>query len=88
MRSFISVDIEDEEVLSTLHDLTREVSNTDAKVNPVPRENLHITLKFLGDIEDTRVPEIKKIIKQYATDVEPFPLTLVGMGAFPSTKRP
>lgn len=88
MRSFISVDIERNALRSKLHQLTKQIANSDADTNPVAKENLHITIKFLGNIDQERIPEIEQVIKQHAKNVEPFSLTLAGMGAFPSVKRP
>lgn len=88
MRSFISVDIEKEKILTKLHKLTKQITKTDADTNPVAKENLHITVKFLGEIDKERVPEIRNVIQKYAKKIEPFSITLTGMGAFPSPKRP
>lgn len=88
MRSFISVEIERKDLLSKIHQFSKQIANTDADTNPVAKENLHITIKFLGEIDEERIPEIEQVIKQYVKDEKPFSLRLGGMGAFPSVKKP
>lgn len=47
---------------------------------PVPRENLHLTLVFLGDVEDPMLEKIHHALD--ALRAEPFPLTVEGVGLF------
>ena len=49
-------------------------------------ENIHITLKFLGDIEDHMVDEASQVIRDIT--FEPFEFTVEGVGVFPNMKRP
>jgi len=49
----------------------------------VRKENLHINLKFLGDVEEKQIEESKKILKELR-DFKPFKVKLEGIGAFPS----
>lgn len=54
-------------------------------------ENIHLSLKFLGDVEDTREPELHTALQRAAgTGSEPRPLTLQinGFGVFPDYHRP
>jgi len=54
-------------------------------------ENIHLSLKFLGDVEETREPELVAALKRAAgTGQEPRPLTLqiTGFGVFPDYHRP
>lgn len=80
-RAFISTDIEpNQHLVSTIRDLGR--ARADLKV--VKPELLHLTLKFLGDAEESLVDEIAKRIASSAEGVAPFEISLKGMGAFPS----
>lgn len=51
-------------------------------------ENLHLTLRFLGDIEETLVNQIYTCMQKAVTGISPFTLTLHGMGVFPNLARP
>ena len=50
--------------------------------------NLHVTLKFLGPIEETRVPAIADALGAAASRRAPFDLAVRGLGAFPDVSRP
>ena len=51
-------------------------------------EGLHLTLKFLGDVEPALVNDIAEIIRQSAKTVLPFQVQLSGLGMFPNARRP
>ena len=50
--------------------------------------NLHLTLKFLGDVAEGRVDAIVGALSGAASDVSVFAADLRGLGAFPSAARP
>lgn len=51
-------------------------------------EQLHVTLKFLGDVGAEELPTIRTMIREAAEQVEPFELTLGPFGGFPDGRRP
>ena len=88
-RLFIALEIDEEirHVLTTLQfNLGRQFPDIDVKwVEP---ENLHVTLIFLGDVDDRDLHGITKIMKTVGKSEPPFPIRVQGMGAFPSSRRP
>lgn len=82
MRSFISIDVG---ALETLVELEREMEKTGASLKLVEPENIHLTLKFLGEIKESMVPEIEDAMRGAVDGVEPFRFAIRGMGAFPGT---
>jgi len=58
---------------------------TPPSVKWVKKENLHITLKFLGETD--KMPAIEGKIKEIEGEFSPFKVSLKGVGAFPSQKR-
>jgi len=54
----------------------------------VAEGNLHVTLKFLGEVAPGRIPEIERALAEAARCVPPFRLVVAGVGAFPGTARP
>ncbi len=80
-RSFIAVDIE---AKTGIRDFMSKVEETGASIKMVDPEKVHITVKFLGDIEEDIVDDIGNKIKFVLEDREPFVLNLKGAGAFPS----
>jgi 2'-5' RNA ligase len=54
----------------------------------VPAENIHLTIKFLGDVSPTNMDLLKNMLKVEVSRQNSFTLTVGGMGAFPTPKRP
>jgi 2'-5' RNA ligase len=61
-------------------------ANFDARYEPV--EKLHVTLAFLGRVEDERVAAVEGAIDTVAAQASPFTLALDKLGAFPHERRP
>ncbi|QDT09011.1 RNA 2',3'-cyclic phosphodiesterase [Planctomycetes bacterium K23_9] len=68
--------------------LIRKLSDLDGGIKWVPTDNLHLTLKFLGDVDNTEVHDICEVISDVCYQFDPFPLKFVGTGAFPDLDRP
>jgi 2'-5' RNA ligase len=51
-------------------------------------EGVHLTLKFLGDVAETDLPEIKAALARVARQHGPFAFTVGGVGCFPNVRRP
>src|SRR2546428_5422932 len=85
IRSFISIDLEDEKILSQVESIMSSLSSLGGDLKPVERENIHLTLKFLGNVSASKLEEIKSSLTQVA--FPPFSLEIKGAGAFPSLKR-
>jgi 2'-5' RNA ligase len=60
----------------------------DAQASWVREENLHLTLKFLGDVPITKVELVAQATERAAKTVEPFELNVLGCGAFPPKGQP
>jgi 2'-5' RNA ligase len=81
MRAFISVDIGALPGIVTILD---DLKKTDADLRLVKPENVHLTLKFLGDIDEKMVDRIAGIMEKSVKDISPFRIKLRGVGVFPS----
>jgi len=86
VRAFVSVDIEEPELLKALENAQRRLEETEADLKSVERENIHFTMMFLGNIDERRLSQLKKIISNLA--FETFIAELEGLGAFPNVMRP
>ena len=89
IRAFIAVNItpEVEKLLENiLRGLQRDLKGV--PVRWVPVKNIHITLKFLGDVSESNLDILKKIISVEAAAHSAFEINVSGLGAFPSIKRP
>lgn len=80
-RGFIAIDIT---ATSELLRFEKEIRNTGADVKLVEPINIHITLKFLGDTDETSIDAIEQSMKESVKDIKPFPITLRGTGVFPN----
>ncbi|GAB4577775.1 MAG: RNA 2',3'-cyclic phosphodiesterase [Anaerolineales bacterium] len=87
-RAFIAVDLS-EEVLERLaqvmNGLRQEIG--EEAIRWVPVENIHLTLKFLGDVSVANVDRVKEIIRTSAGGCRSFAVSVGGVGAFPSPLR-
>lgn len=87
VRVFIAIDIEDPLLVSRLARLRDTVVATGVPMKPVEEENFHITLRFIGEVDSSRVETIKEHVLS-ALDFRRFVLELKGLGAFPTPSRP
>ncbi|HOG48172.1 MAG TPA: RNA 2',3'-cyclic phosphodiesterase [Anaerolineae bacterium] len=49
---------------------------------------IHLTLKFLGDVSTSQLPELRQALQRAAGEVLPFDVALAGLGCFPNTRQP
>lgn len=85
-RTFVAIDISDDvrrRVLKARKDLER----APCRVKWVEPGNLHITLKFLGDVDRVKLVSVIDIIREAAKGVAPFELFFSGLGYFPAGGR-
>jgi RNA 2',3'-cyclic 3'-phosphodiesterase len=85
IRSFVSIDIDDEQILSKVESIMSSLSSLGGDLKPVERENIHLTLKFLGNLGPAKLSEVKSALGR--VKFEPFSLEIKGAGAFPNLKR-
>jgi len=88
LRAFIALEIPTK-VQNDIHQATSKLrSETGSLIRWVPAENLHLTLKFLGDISPAHVEFLTQMIRAETDSHRCFDLHLTGLGSFPSPKRP
>lgn len=87
IRSFIAVAV-DEGIIARLAALQGELRRTDAPVAWVRPEGMHLTLKFLGNVPEARIPDIGDALREVAVNRKPFRISVEGTGAFPNLRRP
>ena len=87
LRTFIAIEISDHvrRELAKIQDVLR-AANADVKWTAP--ENLHITIKFLGDTPPEKLAEINAVLDQTARAFRSFDLEIGELGAFPSTHAP
>jgi RNA 2',3'-cyclic 3'-phosphodiesterase len=92
LRLFIAIEIEEgvaKQVVQLGEELRRrvELRARAARVTWVPRERLHLTVRFIGEVDETRAEDIRAVLAP-ALGTPAFDLTLEGAGAFPAHGQP
>jgi 2'-5' RNA ligase len=89
MRTFIAVNLPDE-LLNKISQITAyfKANLQNNTVKWVERQNLHLTLKFLGDITDQQSDDVKSILKTSFVDYAPFTFSIQGLGMYPNPRNP
>jgi 2'-5' RNA ligase len=88
LRAFIAVEIPlalREAVCKSVAPLQKNIGSA---VRWVPMENMHLTLKFLGDVSPANVEMLSQMLHAEAALFPGFELRLEGLGAFPNLRRP
>ncbi|MFX1248247.1 MAG: RNA 2',3'-cyclic phosphodiesterase [Promethearchaeota archaeon] len=80
VRSFICVEINDNEIVHQIEEILTRIRFSG--VCSVKSSQLHLTLKFLGEVQESRVESIKEAIQ--TIKIPPFEITLRGIGCFPN----
>lgn len=60
----------------------------DELVRWVPPHNVHLTLKFLGDVSPSSLDLVKQMLATEASQVQPFEVQVEGLGSYPNSRRP
>lgn len=89
LRAFIAL-----EVPSGIHQaIEKKTAQLRARLNAslvrwVPAENVHLTVKFLGDVSPANMEMLEQMLTQEVSQHQPFEMGFGGLGAFPNPKRP
>jgi len=84
IRSFIAFDIDSKSVLRELSEAKDKLVNTGANLKLVKPQNIHITMRFLGDVHPTMIDAIHEEME--GVSFTPFDVELRGLGVFPNLK--
>ena len=87
MRTFIAIELP-EPIKNFLAKLIDKLKDTRADVKWVQPQNIHLTLKFLGERDDKEVKEISEILDEVAKNHKSFQIQINALGAFPNLNSP
>jgi 2'-5' RNA ligase len=87
IRSFIAIELPGE-IRSLLAETQQGLKSIRLKARWVRPENIHLTLKFLGNINPLDIEKIGGAMNSAVREFEPFTLKVGGIGFFPGAKRP
>lgn len=87
IRTFISVELP-QEIQDNLKHLQDVLRASMPDVRWTKSGNIHLTLKFLGDVEVSRIDAISEALTDIARQFTSFTTSLAGVGAFPNSRKP
>jgi 2'-5' RNA ligase len=86
IRSFLAFDINNEQVLQRFKEVQIKLAQTGADLKPVEPQNIHITMRFLGDITSSTADKVLEAMKQVVFSA--FDCNIHGVGVFPDLHYP
>ena len=86
IRAFIAIPLPDE-IIVTLAEIVKDLKSCLPKVSWVKPDNIHLTIKFLGNISEEKVLKIRQIMEKSCLGIAPFFLFGSGLSVFPNIKR-
>ncbi len=87
IRSFVAVDLE-APVRHAVVDLQSELARIKADIRWVRAEGLHVTLKFLGSVEASRLEHVREALAGVVREQPALRVRVRELGAFPGWRRP
>lgn len=87
IRTFICIELP-EELKTKIGDIQAPLKQHSGSVSWVRPQNIHLTLKFLGMVEEQRLPDIVQVVREIAGKYSPFTLIPEGLGVFPHARSP
>ena len=86
IRAFLAIDLDDD-LKPKINRIVKEFKKTDARIKYVELTNLHLTLKFFGDIDTDGLDLLEEAISNVVSQFDSFKIKIKGCGAFPNTNR-
>jgi 2'-5' RNA ligase len=83
MRIFVAIEITEKGILDNITQLQKNIG---IEAKAVPREQIHFTLQFIGDVDETLKEKIINVLN--IIEFSKFQITIKGIGAFPRAKLP
>ena len=87
MRLFIAINLP-KNIKDSLFKSQKSISGNLAKINWVAKKNLHITLKFLGNVEDNKIENLIELASKAVAGTGSFKAKFKGVGTFPGGSNP
>jgi 2'-5' RNA ligase len=87
IRTFIAVELP-EKIISSISRVQENVRSYGFKIRWVRPENIHLTLKFLGNVKKADIEKVGEAIFESVKEYSPITLRAKGIGTFPGIKRP
>ncbi len=87
MRTFIAIELS-EEIKNELAQIQARLRYAGADVKWVEQQNIHLTMKFLGEVKEDRIEEVVSALNEVAKESKPFEAIIKDLGVFPKLEFP
>ena len=87
IRTFLAIDL-GAKIRKKLVAVQGELAEAMAEVKWVEPDNLHVTLLFLGEVNDRELPGVCRAAQQAVAETPSFMVSVETLGCFPNTRRP
>jgi len=87
IRAFIAIELP-ETIKSSIETIQARLKSLELPLRWVRVENIHLTMKFLGDIEEIEIESIESVLRDSVKMQAPLTLSAKGVGVFPGIRRP
>ena len=87
LRSFLAIELP-ATILKRIEEVQKDLKSSRADVRWVSPGNIHLTLKFFGNIEVSQIDPIVKSIEEQIQTTPPISIAVQGISAFPGLKNP
>lgn len=87
IRTFVAIEIPDS-LLEQISDVQKQLKKHNERIKWTRPESIHLTLKFLGNVEEDRIAAIAQTLQEVASEFQPFRCPVKNVGAFPNPRRP
>jgi len=87
IRTFIAVPVP-EPLFNLRKKLKATISEKTGKIRWLRKEQIHLTLKFLGDTTEDSINDVRRIMQSIADEFKPFNISIQKTGCFPKVERP
>jgi RNA 2',3'-cyclic 3'-phosphodiesterase len=87
IRTFIALELS-KPIRDKVLTLQESLARSGVDVKWVEAENLHLTLLFLGEVDDRDLPKVCKVVAEGCQKHAPFTMAIENVGGFPNARRP
>ena len=87
IRTFIAIEIPPH-IKKEISEIQRHLMVRDTRISWPKPDNIHITLKFLGDVDASAIAPIARVVEEAVEQIPPFNVKIGGVGTFPSGSKP
>ncbi len=87
IRTFVCIEIP-VSVRERIAELQRDLRRAEAQISWTKPSNIHLTLKFLGDVARSRIERVTQAVERAASSIASFEIEVGGAGCFPSPRSP